>query len=107
MAEASGRPPVVIDSDDLIAAPEETILAYCQAVGIAFLPESLSWQTGMHQAWERTSRWHETASQTTGFVRTERPDLGVVAANPTLAGYLDYHLPHYERLRAAALRVRG
>ncbi len=107
VAEASGRPPVVIDSDDLIAAPEETILAYCQAVGIAFLPESLSWQTGMHQAWERTSRWHETASQTTGFVRTERPDLGVVAANPTLAGYLDYHLPHYERLRAAALRVRG
>jgi hypothetical protein len=98
-------PPVVIDAADLIATPEETVRAYCDAVGIPFVPEALAWRPGMHQAWERTSRWHEMASRTTGFVRTEPPGPEAVAANPALAGYLAYHLPHYERLRAAALRI--
>jgi len=105
VAAATGVLPVVIDADELIAAPEETVQAYCHAVGIPFMPQALSWRPGMHQAWERTSRWHEMASRTTGFVRTEPPDLSAVASDPTLAGYLKYHLPHYERLKAAALRI--
>jgi hypothetical protein len=105
VADASGVPPVVIDAADLIATPEETVRAYCDAVGIPFVPEALAWRPGMRQAWERTSRWHEMASRTTGFVRTEPPGPEAVAANPALAGYLAYHLPHYERLRAAALRI--
>ncbi|HEY7143158.1 MAG TPA: sulfotransferase family protein [Streptosporangiaceae bacterium] len=105
VAAAGGTPPAVIDAADLVASPEQTVRAYCRAAGIPFLPAALSWRPGMHQAWQRTSKWHETASQTTGFVRTGRRSLDAVAANPLLAGYLDYHLPHYERLKAVALRV--
>jgi hypothetical protein len=38
-------------------------------------------------------------------VRTEPSGRRAVAADPTLAGYLEYHLPHYERLRAGAIRI--
>lgn len=105
VAEATGSPPVVIDSADLIARPHETVRAYCCAIGIPFIPRALSWQPGMHEAWQRTSRWHQTASVTSGFVPTQTPGLAEVEANPVLAGYLDYHLPFYQRLRSAALNV--
>ena len=107
VTDATGVLPVVIDAADLVAAPEETVRAYCEAVGIPFVAGALSWRPGMDQAWQRTSRWHETAGRTSGFVRTEpyRPE--AVTAEPRLAGYLEYHLPYYERLAAAALRVTG
>jgi hypothetical protein len=105
VACATGRPPIVVDSDELIEHPHEVVRAYCRAVGIPFLDRALSWQPGMREAWRRTSRWHELASQTHGFVRTRAPSEDSVTANPLLAGYLEYHLPFYERLRAASLRA--
>jgi hypothetical protein len=105
---ATGTTPVVIDSDDLIDRPADTVRAYCAAVGIPFLPEALNWQPGMRSEWQGTSRWHESTSRTSGFHRDEaHKETGqahAVAADPVLRTYLDYHLPYYEHLRAAALR---
>ena len=105
VAGVTGVPPVVVDSDDLVARPRETVLAYCGAVGVPFRPESLSWSPGMQDDWRRTSRWHYMASKTSGFVRTNNANGVLVEENPLLAGYVDYHLPYYEKLRAAALKV--
>lgn len=105
VAQATGVPPVVIDSDELVARPADTVRRYCQAVGIPFAADALSWRPGMHDDWRRTSRWHETASQTGGFVRTSAARREMIEADPRLAGYLDYHLPFYQRLKAAALKV--
>ncbi|MFI8962669.1 sulfotransferase family protein [Streptomyces sp. NPDC053493] len=102
--EATGSTPVVIDSDDLLDRPAETVRAYCTAVGIPFLPDALNWQPGMRSEWQATSRWHESTSQTAGFTRGSGRGAEVVEANPVLRGYRDYHLPYYEELRAAALR---
>ncbi len=101
---ATGSTPVVIDSDDLLDRPEDTVRAYCAAVGIPFLPEALNWQAGMRPEWQGTSRWHESTSATTGFQRPASNGAETVAANPVLKGYLDFHLPYYEQLRAAAIR---
>lgn len=103
---ATGHAPVVVDSGDLVERPRETVRAYCEAVRIPFLPEALSWSAGMDEQWQRTSRWHESTSRTTGFspgtaVVDRDP---VVTADPVLSGYLAYHLPYYERLRAVALK---
>jgi hypothetical protein len=106
VAAATGTPPVVVDADDLVERPNETVRAYCAAVRIPFLPQALSWSAGMDQQWQRTSRWHESTSRTTGFsggaaVVDRDP---VVQTDPVLSGYLAYHLPYYERLRAVALK---
>jgi hypothetical protein len=102
----SPAPPVVIDSDLLVRRPTEVVNAYCAAVGIPFVPGALSWNPGMRAEWQRTSRWHESTSSTSGFASgPERDDeaRAFVAGDPVLAEHLEYHLPFYEKLRQAAL----
>ncbi|GAA2581421.1 sulfotransferase family protein [Actinomadura fulvescens] len=100
VTEAAGAPPVVIDSDDLIERPVETVRSYCRLVGLDFRAEALSWRPGLRAEWRRTRRWHEATSRTDSFVRTARAYADTTDNNPVLAGYLDYHLPFYERLHA-------
>lgn len=110
VGSATGREPVIVDSDDLVARPHETIEAYCRAVGIPFNPAALSWEPKMDASWRQTAKWHETASRTAGFIRDERLSTGKskwdeVKENPVLVSYLNYHMPFYEKLRDAALKV--
>lgn len=105
VAAATGEPPVLVDSDDLVAQPHETVRAYCRAVGIPFVPEALSWQPRMEEAWRRTGKWHATASQTTGFTPTGTSHWREIKDNPQLMSYLDYHLPFYEKLRNTAIKA--
>jgi hypothetical protein len=119
--DATGAAPVVIDSDDLLDRPAETVRAYCAAVGIPFVAEALNWQPGMRSEWRATSKWHASTSATAGFRRGGGDDgnggnssadrdasrakaVETVQADPVLRAYCDYHLPYYEKLRAAALR---
>ena len=44
MYELNGKPPIVIDADDLQNNPVGLIAAYCQALNITFIQESLSWE---------------------------------------------------------------
>lgn len=102
--EATGATPVVINSDDLLDRPAETVRAYCAAVGIPFLQDALSWEPGMRSEWRTTSRWHKSTSETTGFKRRRADGAEVVEADPVLRSYRDYHLPYYEKLHAVALQ---
>ncbi|MFE6173473.1 sulfotransferase family protein [Streptomyces sp. NPDC056464] len=101
---ATGTTPVVIDSDDLLDRPAETVRAYCSAVGIPYLPDALSWDPGMRSEWQATSKWHQSTSRTAGFTRGTGDGHEKVEADPVLRAYRDHHLPYYEKLRAAALR---
>jgi hypothetical protein len=102
---ATGAAPIVVDSDDLVQRPRETVRAYCEAIGIPFLHHALSWQPGMRAEWQKTSRWHESTSATDGFRSASEGDRTPVLDDPVLASYLEFHLPFYEKLRAAALPV--
>jgi hypothetical protein len=102
--DATGATPVVIDSDDLLDRPAETVQAYCSAVGIPFLPDALNWAPGMRPEWQTTSRWHQSTSENSGFTRRTSDGAAAVAADPVLRAYRDYHLPYYEKLRAVALQ---
>jgi Sulfotransferase domain len=46
ISDAGGNPPVVIDSDDLVARPAATMAAYCTTVGLSFNPRALTWERG-------------------------------------------------------------
>lgn len=102
--EATGSTPVVVDSDDLLDRPAETVRAYCEAVGIPFLPDALNWEPKMRPEWQTTSRWHQSTSETSGFKRGSGAGAGAVAADPVLREFRDYHQPYYEKLRAVALQ---
>ncbi|MFF5261707.1 sulfotransferase family protein [Actinomadura viridis] len=105
VAAAIGRPPVVIDSADLVKAPEQTVRAYCAAVGIPFMERALFWDATMLPAWRKTRRWHELTSRTTYFTEAGSSYRDTADNNPLLARYLDHHLPYYEKLRNGRLRI--
>ena len=46
LCDQTGTPPPVIDSDDLLENPYEMVEAWCNGVGISFLPDALSWEPG-------------------------------------------------------------
>ena len=46
LSDSTGVAPTVIDSDDLLSDPPKMVQAYCEAIGIPFIAEALSWEPG-------------------------------------------------------------
>jgi hypothetical protein len=95
---AGGHPPVVIDSQDLVANPAATMAAYCAAVELPFVADALHWQPGQRSEWARSSRWHEDAAASSGFEAPTRPDRHGLATHPDVARFTERHTPFYEEL---------
>jgi hypothetical protein len=100
---ATRSPAPVVEAEQLLAAPEAVVRAYCGRTGIPFEAAALDWQPGHREEWERTARWHQDVARSSGFTaRTRSYDVNV-RNHPRLAAYHAHHLPYYERLRAHAL----
>lgn len=102
--ELTGETPLVIDADDLQADTEGTVRAYCRALGIAFMPESMTWDDPVPAEWQYVAGWHEDLSKSKGIgSKTERKvDLDEV---PHLKEYCEHHLPFYRKMREHRLRL--
>jgi hypothetical protein len=103
VVRTTGRVPPVVDSADLLAAPEPVLRALCAALGVPFSERMLSWPPGRRATdgvWAR--HWYERVERSTGFEAAEP------ASVPTLDGRMaDLEArcrPLYERLHAHRLR---
>jgi len=99
----SGATPVVIDSMDILANPEQALRALCGAISLPFDPAMLSWPRGGHMddgVW--ASHWYGAAHDSTGFARSEGklPQL-----EGPYAALADRALPFYGTLKDQALTV--
>ena len=103
--DAGGHPPIVIDSDDLVARPAATMAAYCAAVGLPFVQEALTWEPGERPEWRRSARWHVDVSATSGFEQRAQRYAHTVETSGVLSRFAAHHLPFYEELRAQRLTV--
>ncbi len=66
-----GAGAVVLDSDDLLRAPEAALRALCEAIDIPFQPAMLHWPKGGHKddgAW--APHWYGAVWQSEGFSST-------------------------------------
>lgn len=93
---------VVIDSADIRENPEKTLRRLCSAIDLPFDPAMLSWPEGPRDEdgiWAR--HWYGAVHQSTGFAGPEGELPKLKGAQLEL---LEQALPHYERLRALALR---
>jgi hypothetical protein len=102
---AGGHPPVVIDSDDLVASPAATMTAYCAAVGLPFIGDALHWEPGERPEWMRSARWHLDASASRGFEAPKHPDRHALGSHPDVVRFARRHTPFYEELRSHRLEV--
>jgi len=95
-----GTPPPVIDSDSVLASPERTLRALCEALSIPFDPAMLAWPPGPRDSdglW--AAHWYASVETTSGFgsPRAPRP------LPDHLESLAEACRPHYETLAAHAL----
>jgi hypothetical protein len=104
VVRATGSVPPVLDSADLLAAPEPMLRTLCAALGVPFTPRMLSWPAGPRATdgvWAK--HWYERVERSTGFEPLE------AGGPPRLSGRLaeleECCRPLYEKLRAHRLRA--
>jgi Sulfotransferase domain len=94
----------VIDSADVLAAPEASLRALCSALGVPFSAAMLSWPPGPRSSdgvW--APHWYDRVWRSTGFVPVAPgPPPGL---DPALGPLLEECLPYYEKLRENKIKV--
>jgi hypothetical protein len=94
----------VIDSTDLLAAPEAGLRALCAALGVPFATAMLSWPAGPRPSdgvW--APYWYDSVWRSTGFtpaIPGPPPPL-----DPALEPLLAQCLPYYERLSENKIKI--
>ena len=100
IAERDGKAPPVIDSDDLLEDPHGIVSAWCDAVGIPFLPDALSWEPGTRPqvGWYDEGSWHDVLAQSDGLKPQPRTYGTVEDADDEVKQAYALALPHYQHL---------
>ncbi len=95
-----GMQSIVVDADDLEDDPEGTINAYCRALGIPYIPESLTWTPAHKDQWEIWKDWHTDAAQSTGIQKNMETFDVTVDNSDHLKRYYDDQDPYYRKMHA-------
>jgi Sulfotransferase domain len=94
----------VIDSADLLAAPEAGLRALCAALGVPFSAAMLAWPAGPRATdgvW--APYWYDSVWRSTGFTPVAPGPPADLA--PSLEPLLDQCLPYYRRLSENKIKI--
>jgi hypothetical protein len=108
VAQVTGRPPLVLDADDVQANTESAMRVYCDALDLEFLPHALTWERTVPQAWQFVAGWHGDMEKTSGIGARESgrtKEAITLDSAPQLRHYYEHHLPFYRALREHRLDV--
>ncbi|MEM8893516.1 MAG: sulfotransferase family protein [Bacteroidota bacterium] len=103
ISQHDGRPPVVLDSGDLLAEPEAMLQHLCQALGIAPDRAMESWEAGPRPedgTWAKY--WYKGVHESTGFSR--RPS-STRALPEQCQELYEAALPYYQKLSEFAIKL--
>ncbi|WP_017690714.1 sulfotransferase family protein [Paenibacillus sp. PAMC 26794] len=90
-----GENVIVIDADDLCDNPQAVVKAYCKALDIPFIQESLSWKEREVPEWDEWKSWHLDALSSTSIRRNKKPEEPL--SGKLLKAY-NIFLPIYEEM---------
>ena len=100
-----GQTPVVLDSRELLLAPEDILDQLCTQIGIPFSKEMLTWPAGPKPEdgiWAK--HWYHSVHKSTTFIEYKPK---VDPFPESLKPLLSECKPFYDRLYANALKARG
>lgn len=96
-----GKPPPVIDSDDLLEDPEHIVARFCDSVGIPYLKEALTWEPGgnpsAHSWWDGGS-FHANLAKSAGLTPQKRRYISLEDAPERVRRVHRRMKPHYDHL---------
>ena len=109
LSDQMGNALPVIDSDDLLEDPHGIVEAYCKAVGIPFMPDTLSWEPGERDevAWYDGGSWHNNLRNSDGLKPQPRKYIDIDDAPDRVKEIYEIVLPHYEAMHRHRLKARA
>jgi hypothetical protein len=100
-----GHAPPVVDANDVLSDPASVLGQLCDALGIAWDPAMLHWETGRRETdgpW--APHWYAAVEQSTGFGPPETEPVNLPEDAQRVAGRCR---PYYEQLAAHRIRPAG
>ena len=97
--------PVVIDADDLLERPDQTMKRYCDAVGIRYQSHMTSWEPGVVPEMANCAEWHESLFKTSGFLARKTIKDDCTAVPEEIKRAITDAKPYYEFLKAKSLKI--
>ena len=107
ITEIEGSPPPVIDSDDLLEDPVRIVRLWCEAVGIPFIADALSWTPGARDevSWWDGGSFHANLRNSDGLKPQPRGAYPDIAETPPRVQEIHSRARvHYDHLHAHRLR---
>ena len=101
VADRYGTPPPVIDSDDMLEDPHGMIAKWCEAVGIPFIKEALSWEPGARDevSWWDGGSFHANLRNSDGLKPQARTQyIDIKDAPDRVKEVHEIMRPHYEHM---------
>ncbi len=108
ICDRDGMAPPVLDSDDLLENPRAMVQVWCEAVGIPFKPDALSWSPGARDevSWWDGGSFHANLRDSDGLKPQQRKYIDISNAPHRVKRIYDMVLPHYEHMYAYRLGKR-
>ena len=98
VARQSGKPPLVIDADDVLTDPAGALAGLCRSLRIDFDLSMLSWPPGpRHSDGVWSKHWYQAVERSTGF---QRRDTAVPSLPAGLEDLVEASAPYYRILKA-------
>jgi len=102
---AAGEETPIIDAIDIQQQPENTIGAWCDAVGIVRNTDALIWEKGVEESWSSWPEFVDTVKKSTGFQAP--PKAFPVVPNERVAKMIDSVRPLYQEMESHKLVVNA
>lgn len=97
----NGRSIPVVDSVSVLQDPKHTIQAMCEALGISFTADMLSWPAGTRDSdgiWSK--HWYRSVEGSTGFAA---PKTTTLQLNTSQLAVVEEVMPYYLKMKAQAI----
>ncbi|XP_038078712.1 branched-chain-amino-acid aminotransferase-like protein 2 isoform X2 [Patiria miniata] len=108
-----GKPPVILDADDLQRDPEKMLRAFCKALDLPFRESLLKWEPITEIPWNnskamltlhRANGAYENALKSSGWIVTDPKPVDMSGLPQVLRDVIDKSRPFYEILHGKRLK---